>query len=247
MQGFQGREPVFNIPRVLLVVLVALFAVHLARQALDPGQDLWVILAFGFLPARYAHSALEMPMPLGTPGAIVDFVTYAFLHGGWTHLVVNSVWLVAFGAPVAQRFGASRFLLLGGVAAIAGALAHLVTHWGEPVPMVGASAAVSGYMAAAIRFSFTPGGPLTAMGRLDPASAGRVPAEGIVDALRHRSVIMFIAVWMVFNVVFGIGVVSLGGVDQSVAWQAHIGGFAAGLLLFRLFDPVPAAGGRTGL
>ena len=49
----------------------------------------------------------------------------------------------------------------------------------------------------------------------------------------------FLAVWFGVNIIFGIGSIAIGADGASVAWQAHIGGFFAGLLLFSLFDPVP--------
>jgi len=57
--------------------------------------------------------------------------------------------------------------------------------------------------------------------------------------LRDRRVVIFLVVWFGLNFLFGLGSLSITGAEQSVAWQAHIGGFAAGLLLFGLFDPVP--------
>ena len=62
-------------------------------------------------------------------------------------------------------------------------------------------------------------------------------------ALRDPRIMTFVAVWFGINILFGLGSMSLTGEAQSVAWQAHIGGFLAGLLLFRLFDPV---GRRAG-
>ena len=44
--------------------------------------------------------------------------------------------------------------------------------------------------------------------------------------------------WFGLNLLFGIGSFAIVGVDQSIAWEAHVGGFFAGLLLFSLFDPV---------
>jgi membrane associated rhomboid family serine protease len=52
-------------------------------------------------------------------------------------------------------------------------------------------------------------------------------------------VLAFLAVWFGVNIIFGIGSIAIGADGASVAWQAHIGGFFAGLLLFSLFDPVP--------
>ena len=52
--------------------------------------------------------------------------------------------------------------------------------------------------------------------------------------------ITFLAVWFAINLLFGLGSLSIAGYEQNIAWQAHIGGFLAGLLLFSLFDPIPA-------
>ncbi|MCB1478872.1 MAG: rhomboid family intramembrane serine protease [Rhodobiaceae bacterium] len=237
----ERNPPAFNVPAVLMVLLAVMAIIQGVRQFVPEDMDVWIIYAFGFVPGRYAGHALQVPMPLGAFGDVLGFFTYSLLHGSWMHLASNALWLVAFGAAVARRFAALRFVIFGVVCAVAGALAHLATHWGELVPMVGASAAVSGYMAAAIRFAFSPGGPLSPMGRLDPERAAHVPAVGILAAFRNRSVIAFTAIWMAFNLLFGLGVTSLAGVDGEIAWQAHVGGFFAGLLLFGVFDPVRPA------
>jgi membrane associated rhomboid family serine protease len=54
-------------------------------------------------------------------------------------------------------------------------------------------------------------------------------------------VLGFLAVWFGVNIIFGVGSIAIGLEGASVAWQAHIGGFLAGLMLFSLFDPVPRA------
>jgi membrane associated rhomboid family serine protease len=124
------------------------------------------------------------------------------------------------------------------VTAAAGALAHLVTHEHALAPMIGASASVSGTMAAAIRFAFVRGSFLS-FNRGDADAAARVPAQPLWQALRDRRVVAFLAIWFGVNIVFGLGSIAIGAEGVSVAWQAHIGGFLAGLLLFSLFDPVP--------
>ena len=135
------------------------------------------------------------------------------------------LWLLPFGSAVARRFGAIRFFLFLAVSAIAGAAAHLVTHAGELAPMIGASAAVSGAMAAAIRFAFGRGSFLS-FRRGDADAAARVPALPLFKALRHPRVITFLAVWFGINIIFGFGSIPFAAQSQSVAWQAHIGGFA---------------------
>jgi membrane associated rhomboid family serine protease len=104
--------------------------------------------------------------------------------------------------------------------------------------MVGASAAISGYMAAAIRFAFQRGGPL-GLWRAPETHTYHVPAAPLRVALLDPRVVAFLAVWFGLNILLGFGSLSIAGEDQEIAWQAHIGGFLAGLLLFRWFDPVP--------
>jgi membrane associated rhomboid family serine protease len=182
-------------------------------------------------------------VPGGWAAGIWTFVTYAFIHGDITHLGLNTVWLLAFGSAVARRFGAVRFLAFFMVTAAAGAAMHLATHPGDFWPMVGASAAISGFMAAAIRFVFQAGGPLGLLGG-SRNRAYATPAAPLFVTLRDPRVLAFLAVWFGLNFLFGLGSLSLTDDQQSVAWQAHIGGFVAGLLLFPLFDPVPAGGRR---
>ena len=238
------REPVLNLPGPLTAVLVILVAVHLFRLILPAESDFWMIFTFGFVPARYDATYADRFAEYGGSAAQVwTFVTYSFLHADFTHLAFNVLWILPFGSAVARRFGAIRFFLFLAVASAGGAVAHLLTHAHELAPMIGASAAVSGAMAAAIRFAFGRGGFLS-FRRGDAEAAARVPALPLFQALRHPRVIAFLAIWFGINIIFGLGSAPFTGPSQSVAWQAHIGGFFAGLLLFSLFDPVPPASRR---
>ncbi len=110
--------------------------------------------------------------------------------------------------------------------------------------MIGASAAISGAMAAAMRFIFQRGGPLeTWRDGAGEGEAYKVPAVPLLATFRDPRFLLFLGVWMGLNALFGIGVVSFGGEPgQQIAWQAHIGGFLAGLLLFTAFDPAAPRG-----
>jgi membrane associated rhomboid family serine protease len=237
-------EPIFNVPGVVLAI-IGICALVLAGEAflLTPEADGLFLRTFGFVPARYDSSLLSLlppgALPGGTGADIWTFLTYAFIHGDVTHLGMNAVWFLPFGSAVARRFGNLRALGFFAATAAAGALMHLVTHWGEVVPMIGASAAVSGFMAGAIRFAFQNDGPVTMFRPEDPA-AYLVPAAPLSSALRDPRIVVFLLTWFGLNLVFGIIGVGTPGAEQNVAWQAHIGGFLAGLLLFPLFDPVPA-------
>jgi len=240
----------FNVPPVVIATLAALALVHVVRvYMLSDWGDLMFLRLFAFIPARYDQSLIvggEYPGGLGAE--IWTFVTYAFIHADLMHIGFNAAWLLPFGTAVARRFGTTRFLVFMAVTAAAGAGAHLVTHLGERVPVVGASAAISGAMAAAMRFAFQRGGPLGVWGQSDP-QAYRIPAAPLSAALRDPRILAFLGVWFGFNLLFGIGSLPLIGEGQQVAWEAHIGGFLAGLVLFSPFDPVQAShpfGGSGG-
>jgi len=234
----KSREPIFNIPAVVVVVLAVLAIVHAGRVYLlsDEAGDLF-IWKFGFVPARYQWDELLFGgWEYGW--AIWTFVTYAFIHADITHLGFNAIWLLAFGSAVARRFGTARFVAFFALTSAAGAVAHLISHIGDLQPMIGASAAISGTMGAAARFAFQRGGPLDPW-RPDREHAYRDPAPPLHVALRDPRVLAFLGAWFALNLLFGIGSLSIVGEKQSIAWQAHVGGFLAGLLLFSAFDPVP--------
>ena len=235
----------------MIIAILAVFCiVHAVRVlTLSGDADIQFLLMFSFIPARYFPTVLAGgTIPGGWGAEVWTFVTYAFIHADLTHLGFNAVWLLPFGSALARRFGVMRFLAFFAVTAAAGAAAHLATHAGELVPVVGASAAISGTMAAAMRFAFQHGGPLGSWRERD-GQPDLVPAASLIDALRDRRVLAFLGVWFGLNVLFGIGSLSMSGTEQTVAWQAHVGGFLAGLLLFALFDPVgtPAVGQDDGI
>ncbi len=236
------RERMLNVPAAV-VALLAVFALVQAVVALmlTAEQTTEFLLLFAFIPARYDASVLpDVDWPGGWAADIWTFVTYALIHADLSHLIFNAVWFLAFASPVAQRFGSLRFMGFMALTAAAGAGMHLVTHWGELLPMVGASAAISGAMAAATRFVFQRGGPLGLW--RDRDAACRVPALPLAACLRDPRVLAFLTVWFGVNLLFGVFSVGMAGVEQAIAWQAHVGGFLAGLLAFAAFDPIPMAG-----
>ncbi len=230
------REPILTLPAALTVYVGLLAVVHL-RVLLPPELENWTVDVFGFIPKRYDSTLLDITFPGGAGAKVWTFVTYSLLHANLSHIGFNVLWLLPFGSALARRFGAVRFFVFMAVTAAAGALAHLLTHEHAIAPMIGASASVSGTMAAAIRFAFVQGSFLS-FSRGDADAAAKVPALSLSSALRNGRVLGFLAVWFGVNIVFGIGSIAIGADGASVAWQAHIGGFLAGLMLFSLFDPV---------
>lgn len=70
-----------------------------------------------------------------------------------------------------------------------------------------------------------------------------MPAAPLTSSLQDPRVLAFLLVWFGVNLLLGLGSISMAGVEQAIAWQAHIGGFLAGLLAFAAFDPIPISTG----
>ena len=231
------REPIFNVHPAIVGTLALLAAVHLALALLPEPDWEWWTLALAFIPARYGGLAAELPG--GATSSVTSFITHMLVHGDVFHLGFNSVWLLAFGGAVARRIGGLRCLLLAFACGIAGAVAFLVAHLGEAAPVIGASGAISGLMGGVFRFLFNVRGPV---GLWQLGNAPRsIPTMPLARAIRDRRVLTAIAVWVAANflALAGIGNPSP-GVESSagggIAWEAHLGGFFAGFLLFHLFE-----------
>ena len=218
-----------NIPNGVLFAGLLMFAVHVLRVSLPDEEGFALLVSLAFIPARYAGVS---GIPGGQWSEVTSFITYMFVHGGWTHLVVNLLWMLAFGSAVAKRIGTMPFLFFSALCGIAGALVHLAFHFGEAIPVVGASAAISGQMAAALRFMFGAGARPTWLSE----DVKSMPLAGISKTLANPQFLGFLAVWVLLNLLFGLGGVQLEAGGSSIAWEAHIGGFLFGLFAIGLFD-----------
>ncbi len=242
------REPIFNIPSAVAALLVVIIGVQLAVDLLPQSFALWLFSQFAFIPARVSF----LVAPVATLAALADLDadeltglfdqgpfaaltlgSYAFLHANWTHVGVNAVSLAAFGSPVAKRLGSLRFFLFFMATAVAGALAHLVTHPFSLEAVVGASAGISGAIAAIARFAFAPGGALHEDWGRAGAGGTTQPLQALLD---NRRAAIFVVTWILANILFGTLSTAPGGAGP-IAWEAHLGGFLAGLLLYGWFEP----------
>jgi membrane associated rhomboid family serine protease len=230
-------EPVFNAPRSVVVAILVLALVHAVLAYLPEGQQVWWQLALAFIPARFAGFAADLPG--GELAIWTSFLTHQLVHGDLAHLMINAAWLLAFGSAVAERIGVVRFVLFGALSGAAGALLFLAVRFGEAVPVVGASGAISGLMGAAFRFFFT---------ALEQGGLGRfrteptaIPLMPLRETLFDRRVQAATGLFVLANLLIGLVGTALtsGG---GIAWQAHLGGYFFGLLTFGLIDrPHPRA------
>lgn len=223
LQPLPPRQPFFRVPAVVVWLIAGFAAVQVARSLAAPAQDAAWIYDYAFIPARYSHAFLAAHGvgPESWWARAVPFVSYMAIHNDLMHLAINSLWLLAFGPVVARRFGTGLFLLFFCVCGAAGAATHLALNWGSPMPVIGASGAISGLMAAGLRLLPT----------LRPQ-----PGEVALMPVLSRQFLLFGMVWVGMNLIAGLTGIGVGGESGLIAWQAHLGGFAAGVLLTGLFD-----------
>ncbi len=220
MQNTRDSEnpPIFNLPPVIVFLTVSMVGVHIIRIWLIPaGYENDFILLLAAIPARYGEYANQIPYAFA---AWYTPFSYALVHADWSHLMMNMLWMLALGSPIAKRWGAGKFLVFACLGAMCGFLAHLITHINDFSPMVGASGAVSAFAGGVIRLDRNVKNPIL------PLSA----------SLQNRGLIAFIVVWLVINLIVGLmpGLIAQEG--TQIAWQAHIGGFFCGLFLIKWLD-----------
>jgi membrane associated rhomboid family serine protease len=223
LQPDSRRQPMFHVPPGALWLLVAVVAAHLARVVLSVPLESPLLAHFVLVPAQFAAD-----LSAGRVLALVPpLFGHMFLHADFFHLGMNALWLLACGPLVARRYGGWMFWLFFLLCGIAGALTFIAFNWGAAVGMIGASGAISGLMGAAIRMIPWRGAPWQSYSVDFPL----VP-------LWSKPVAVFTVVWLIANLVFGVtGIGSGPGLElRDVAWQAHMGGYFAGLLLVSLFD-----------
>lgn len=224
-----GRQPVFFVPRTILVLIAVMVAVHVLRTFLAPGYDRFAVVMFGILPGRYMPDVI-FAYPGGIWSAIPPFITYAFLHADFTHLAINSAWLLAFGTAVVRKIGTPRFMMLYLICAVIAALVHILVDIASLTPMVGASGAISGLMGAAFRISLP---DIMERRTEDIGPEGRRPVRLL--PLYDRQFLLMSSSWLVVNIIFGLTGIRVAEHVLMIAWDAHIGGFVTGALLIGVF------------
>lgn len=193
---------------VLLVLLWIVFAGQTLANLTGKGEQV-LLLGAVYPPAFRA-------------GVWWTVLTHMFLHGGILHIAMNSSALGAFGPAVSQRLGrdaagALLFLAFFVLCGLAGGALYLALHWRGHLPMLGASGAICGLWGAMARITET-----TALAPVWSPTVGRQARSFLIMNL------------ILVGIGGALGLMSgAGGV--LVAWEAHVGGFVAGLFLVRLF------------
>jgi membrane associated rhomboid family serine protease len=212
-----AREPLFLAPPGTLWLSGSLVAVFLVlRLAGEPARQ-WARETFAFVPGWFLAQFMDWG-PEPSFGGMLPLVSHAFLHFDALHIAFNAGLLLAFGSFVERRLGLSRFLLLFLLAVIAGALAQLAAEGPVIIAMFGASGGVFGMIG---------------------ATTGLLGRDA--NPLRRRQGVVLGLAFMGVNLLFAVSGIGALLAEGDIAWQAHIGGFVAGLALVFL----PGIGRRT--
>jgi membrane associated rhomboid family serine protease len=207
-----SRAPAINYTIILINVLIFLFEVRLGRQQLEA-----LIMALGFIPGRFLSQLGQTDLI----EAMVPIFTSMFLHGGWLHLIGNMWTLSIFGDNVEDTFGHGRFLAFYLLCGVLACLAQLAIAPHSAIPMVGASGAIAGVMGA--YFFLFPHARILTLVPIVFFVIIEVPAY------------IFLGIWFLVQFLSSSMSVGMAEVRGGVAFWAHIGGFAAGYFLVRLF------------
>ncbi len=219
MIPIKDTVPRNTFPFVTIGLIAVNAAVFLVQLTLPDRALTELIYLFGLVPARYAHPAWAqfVGFPLDT---YWPFLTNTFLHGGWFHVIANMWSLYLFGDNVEDRLGHVRFFLFYLLAGIAANLVHFVINHDSTMPVIGASGAVAGIMAAYLRLF-----PFARIITLFPIL--------FIPYFLEIPAYFFMGLWFVMQLLSG--AMSLAGPESGggIAWWAHVGGFAVGFLLIK--------------
>jgi membrane associated rhomboid family serine protease len=175
------------------------------------------VFQWGAIPYQITHGEVLYGKSFAPP--ILTLFSSMFLHGGFLHLIGNMLYLWIFGNNIEDTLGHLRFLLFYLIAGLCAALTQVFSDPQSTTPMIGASGAVAGVLGAYLLL-FPRARVLTLMFIFIFIRLIRVPA------------LIVLGVWFLIQILS----VS-GGMEGSVAFFAHIGGFLAGLILIKAFQP----------
>lgn len=228
MFPLHDNNPRHGRPYVTVLLIAANALAFFYQLSLGPGGVDELFHTFGMVPARLGGEVVlwRDGQPIG--GAWFTPFTSMFLHAGWMHIIGNMWMLWLFGDNVEDRFGHLRYLLFYLLCGLGAAAAHYFTEPASVIPTVGASGAIAGVMGAYLLL-YPRARIVTLVVLVVFVQMVEIPA------------LVFLGLWILTQVWSGtmtFGDAQAGG----VAFWAHVGGFAAGVLLLPLMllgRPVP--------
>jgi membrane associated rhomboid family serine protease len=197
-------------PYATLALIAACVVVFVYQESLSAVENGRFIYETGLIPVRLLGTA-HLPASLATVPAPATLLTSMFVHSGFVHILVNMVVLFSFGILVERLFGWPRFLILYFVSGVASGLVHTLFMPGSEVPVIGASGAISGVLAAAFLAA---------------------PRLRIILFVIPMPFYVAMAILVAAHILFIVT-----GWLPGIAWWAHLGGLATGGALYLVLRP----------
>lgn len=216
MIPLRDSNPTERFPLVTVLLIVVNGIVFLYELSLGEKGAQAMLGAFALVPARLASGNLPVP---GTVPVGVTVLTSMFLHGGFLHVIGNMLYLWIFGNNVEDAMGRLRFAVFYLLCGTAAAMGHAFLNLRSTVPMIGASGAVSGVLGAYLLL-------------YPRARVLTLFILGFFVRLIEVPALVVLGFWFVLQFLNALIASGAGG---GVAWYAHLGGFAAGMVLVGLF------------
>ena len=212
-----NKSNAFPVITIGLIVICALvFFAQMAGSAMD--QRIF-IYAYGAVPAVVTGREY-LPAEIVAIPSWLSLMTSTFLHGGWMHILGNMLFLWIYGDNVEDQMGRLKFLVFYLICGVVASLTHVMIDPGSTTPLVGASGAIAGVMAAYVL--------------MFPRAKIRVIAVILIFIrFTYFPAFVVIGIWAALQIVAVPA--SLSAEGGGVAYFAHIGGFVAGLVLTPLF------------
>lgn len=202
----------------IILVNVAAFVIQLTLPEEGVRQLFYL---FGLVPARFTDPgwAERVGIPAGN---YWSFLTSMFLHGGFSHILMNMWALWIFGDNVEDRMGPVRFAIFYILSGLVASIVHCRLNPGSTLPTVGASGAIAGVMGAYL-VMYPRSTVITIIPLFFWFGAYQIPA------------LVYLGLWFVLQLISGTTSLANASSVGGVAWWAHVGGFVAGVVLHRLF------------
>ncbi|HZK25089.1 MAG TPA: rhomboid family intramembrane serine protease [Oscillospiraceae bacterium] len=202
-------------PYVNTLLIIFNIFVFVQQLALTNEQLANVVVRYGLIPLRFSQSIAAGE----AAAALAPLVTYQFMHGGWLHIGSNMLYLWVFGDNIEDRVGHLRYLIFYLLMGLLAGLLQVFLDAASPIPIIGASGAVAGILGAYL------------------VSCPRARVLAIIPifilfTITEVPAILFLGFWFILQLFSGFTSI---GVNVSIAWWAHIGGFVAGMALIRFF------------
>ncbi len=201
-----GKIPFITIGIIVINILVFI-------QQLNPQLELFIIQNYALIPSL---------VNFADPYSFIPFVTAQFLHGGFFHILSNMWFLWVFGDNVEIHLGRIRFILLYIITGIVGFLAQFMLNPASDIPMIGASGAVSGLLAAYLV--------------LFPSS--KIKSLVVIFffiTFADIPAVIYIVFWFIIQVFSGVSSLSANTSAGGIAFWAHVAGFISGIFITRFF------------